>query len=71
MKTGRMSLSHFKNALSTDQMKSIKGGIEAWSCTCGGTSWNGWGTAGDLRDDFLNYCEGGSIAAYCNFTPIP
>lgn len=63
-----MSLIDFKSVLSHDQMQGIKGGEETWtwSCSCGGTSWNGWGTAGDLRDDMLAQCEGGSIPAYCN-----
>ncbi len=67
METKKWSLNDFSNVLSQDQMKSVKGGTETWECTCGGTSWNGYGTNGDLREELLTYCEGGSIPAYCTF----
>lgn len=66
-------LEKFSNArLTNDQLRmTVGGGPESWECTCGyGTvSFNGWGYAGDLRQDIIDAGCANS-PTYCSFTAI-
>ena len=55
-----------KNALSSEQMKNVKGGYDSWTCYCdSGGGFQGAGTSSDMQEMTSIYC-GGEATCYVN-----
>jgi hypothetical protein len=70
-----MNLNQFANlAMTTDEMRATKGGQRDWcysyDCSCGGTSYNGWGDLASYQEDASANCSGAGPVS-CSFGSLP
>jgi hypothetical protein len=58
-------------AMSTDEMNAVRGGwCYSYSCTCGSSSYNGWGNLAEYQGDAQSHCSAG-VPVNCTFGSLP